>query len=175
MSAQKRLLAAVCKVVAVHDGQKRQQSGKPFVLHPLHTAGLLVEVPLPPDVSRDDCMLAALLHHLLEQAAYTREQMEKDFGTAVTGIVAELTHDSSLPVPERRKKMLEGCGTLSPAAKVVRLADRLDNMRDLKSMSPAYLKQYCEETRVMLERMRGACPPLEAKIQRLYAYYTTNT
>lgn len=173
MSFGKLLLAAACDAVAAHDSQKRQNSKLPFVLHPLHVGALLIDVPLPAEVSREDCVLAGILHHLLEDTATPSEKIRKDFGAGVARIVGELTRDPLLPVKEARQSLVDRCGGLSKEAKAVRLADRLDNLRDLKSMAPAYMKQYCDETRSMLDQMRGACPELEDKIERLLKFYAS--
>ena len=158
------LLEAVIFAVRRHAGQTRKATATPYVLHPLRTARTVMAITLPEGVRRDHCAVAAVLHDTLEDTPTTAAELEARFGPQVTRIVEELTQDQQLPKAQRRRRMLDHCGQLSPAARVVKLADRLDNLREMDSLGDAFIQRYCAETTEMLAKLRGACPELEAAV-----------
>ena len=173
MSFSKKLLAASRLAVKAHDQQRRKGVDEPYVVHPLRVAEIVSSVSLLAGISREHCIFAAILHDVLEDSEkFTRDDLQRDFGAEVAEIVEELTQDKKLPKAERRRQMLEHCGTLSPAAQVVKLADRLDNMREMNGLGEEFIQRYCKEAREMLKNMRGACPELEKEIARLIKVYS---
>ena len=171
MNIRAQLLKAISLATLAHAGQRRKGSDTPYVIHPIRVALTLHDAPLPDGVCRDDCLVAAILHDILEDTQVPREQLVEQFGEPVVAIVDELTEDKTLPKPQRRKKMLKHCATMSRSAQVVKLADRLDNMRDMGCMPGDFIARICDEARVMLEAMRGTCPPLESEIAAILAYH----
>lgn len=161
MNPQKRLLTAIQMATLAHVGQQRKGSGDPYVVHPIRVAASLTDVSLPAGVSRETCLLAAVLHDVLEDTALPREILRQEFGDEVVGVIEELTQDKSLPKPERRQQMLDHCGSMSAAARTVKLADRLDNMREMDGMGTEFIRRYCAEAKVMLAAMTGTCAELE--------------
>jgi len=164
MHAPKQLLEAIRLATLAHAGQTRKGSDDPYVIHPIRVALSLHGAPLPEGVCLDTCLLVAILHDILEDTQVPRERLADKFGEQVASIVDELTEDKTLPKAQRREKMLRRCATMSRSAQVVKLADRLDNMRDMVRMPEDFVARICDEARVMLVAMRGACPPLESEI-----------
>jgi len=78
--------------------------------------------------------------------------------------IQELTQDKSLPWKERRQKMIDHCGEMSATARLVKLADRLDNICDMGSMDRKFKTRYCKEARAMLKNMGGTCPEIEHEL-----------
>ena len=160
------LLEAAQWAVTAHDGQIRRGSGNPYVVHPLRVAALVLGSGLEAESARI-ALLAAILHDTLEDTDLPAEQIKKRFGEAVASVVDELTQDKTLPKAERRQKMIDGCGKYSLEAKVVKLADRWDNMSEMKDLGPQFVRRYCEEAERMVAAMRGTWPRAESSIEEL--------
>lgn len=119
--------------VQAHSRQRRK-SGEPYILHPIAVARICAEeIGLGPTA-----IVAALLHDVVEDTDVTLEQIEERFGTRITRIVDGLTkldrsYNAESPQAENFKKVLS---TLVDDVRVVliKMADRLHNMRTLGSM-----------------------------------------
>ena len=129
-----------------HEGIKRK-SGEPYITHPIEVARIVgAEIGLG-----TKSIVAALLHDVIEDTDYTKEDLAKLFGNRISNIVEGLTKlsevfDSSPSLQaENFKKMLL---TLSDDIRVIliKLADRLHNMRTLQSMPPRKQYKICGET-----------------------------
>lgn len=81
-------------------------------------------------------ILAAILHDTVEDTDTTFEEIEKEFGRKVTQVVREVTDDKTLPKARRKQLQIEHAPNISHAAKLVKLADKLYNLRDLKKDIP---------------------------------------
>lgn len=126
---------------AAHKGVKRR-SGEPYIIHPLSVARIVVsEIGLG---STSIC--AALLHDVVEDTEYTIEDIENMFGPKIAQIVDGLTKISGGVFGEKASEQAENFRklllTMSEDVRVIiiKIADRLHNMRTLGSMPPA--KQY---------------------------------
>lgn len=150
-------------------GKQTRANGSPYILHPTRVMKLIYKVGMCPEmeVVRWKMMQAALLHDVMEDCGVNVHGLTDRFGAFVSGLVMELTQDKSLPRDERRRKMIEHCGSMSRHAQMLKLADRLDNMREMGSMSDKFIARYCAESRQMLKGMSGACPEFEAEIRGL--------
>lgn len=83
------------------------------------------------------CILqAALLHDTVEDTDTSPQELEENFGPVVAGIVQEVTDDKSLPKQERKRQQVEHAPHCSHQAKLVKLADKLYNLRDLNRCTP---------------------------------------
>jgi len=162
-----RILETAAVAVRRHHGQLRKYAALPYSLHPLRVAALVAGTDGPPGADRSACVLAALLHDTVEDTGWSVGEIREADGEGVASLVAELTQDKSLPKEERRRLMIAHCATMSPGAKWIKLADRLDNMREMDSMPLDFIERYCREAGEMLKGLSGACPPLEAEIRAL--------
>lgn len=81
-------------------------------------------------------ILAALLHDTVEDTDTTFEEIEQEFGSEVCTIVREVTDDKRLPKAERKRLQIENAPGRSYKAKLVTLADKLYNLRDLQKTTP---------------------------------------
>lgn len=154
-----------------HDGQRRKGRDLPYLLHPLRVAESVAGLDdLPPELRRV-MVIAALLHDVLEDTEVPADRIRDEFGDAVLGVVQELTQEMSLPKAERKQRMIDHLPELSVAARTVKLADRLDNVRDLPTMSESFVARYVPESRALLEKLRGTHAGLEAKLEEILRGY----
>jgi (p)ppGpp synthase/HD superfamily hydrolase len=113
-----------------HADQRRKDTGAPYVTHPLGVAELVADVGLPEDV-----VAAALLHDVVEDSPTSRDQIAARFGPGIAAIVAALTEDGSIEDYEERKAehrdRVEAAG---PDAVAVYSADKIANLRDMRSL-----------------------------------------
>jgi guanosine-3',5'-bis(diphosphate) 3'-pyrophosphohydrolase len=129
-----------------HGNQKRA-SGAPFFSHPLEVAAILAEMRL------DDATIAtALLHDTIEDTGATRSEIDALFGAEIGSLVDGLTKIKKLDLVTKKAEQAENFRKLLLAISsdirvlLVKLADRLHNMRTLGHMKPAKRKIIAQET-----------------------------
>lgn len=127
------ILRAAAFAAVKHREQRRKNGDIPYVNHPLAVATSLAELAGVTDVT---ALAAAVLHDTLEDTATTFAELEREFGAPIAGVVRECTDDKSLPKVERKRQQIEHGPHLSPAARLVKLADKLDNLRELRHAPP---------------------------------------
>lgn len=129
-----------------HDGQVRK-SDDPYIIHPVEVAQLLAE--LNADVPT---ICAGLMHDVLEDCECTSERMEKEFGTDITKIVEGVTKLGKFSFSSKEERQAENFRKLIVAIAedvrvvLVKLADRLHNMRTLDYMRPQKQRDIAQET-----------------------------
>lgn len=113
--------------------RRRDADATPYINHPISLAVLLAN-----EAAIDDPLVicAALLHDTVEDTETTIEELAATFGDEVAGIVFEVTDDKSLAKAERKRLQIEHAARLSPRAKLVKLADKICNLRDIASAPP---------------------------------------
>lgn len=129
-----------------HGNQKRA-SGAPYFSHPLEVAAILTELRL------DDATIAtALLHDVIEDTDATRAEIDQLFGPEIGSLVDGLTKIKKLDLVTKKAEQAENFRKLLIAISsdirvlLVKLADRLHNMRTLEHMKPASRRRVSEET-----------------------------
>ncbi|NQY92158.1 MAG: HD domain-containing protein [Deltaproteobacteria bacterium] len=117
-----------------HRDQKRKGvDASPYINHPLEVASLLARVG---GVDDQETLAAALLHDTLEDTETTVAELVELFGKGVSGMVEEVTDDKKLPKEERKEEQLKRASTLSPGAALVKLGDKISNVRDVTEHPP---------------------------------------
>lgn len=164
-----RLLSAVEFAAEKHFGQTRANAEMtPYIVHPLGVARLLWEVG---EVRNHSVLTAALLHDTLEDTATTEDEISERFGSAVLHTVKEVTNDPTLQSEENKQRQVDHAPELSQEGRLVKLADRLYNVLDLKSSPPNWSEEKVERYRLwgrkLLEVLRGTNAPLEEALDRL--------
>ena len=110
-----------------HSGQQRKGRGsEPYVNHLAEVANLL---SIAADGTDAELMAAGWLHDTIEDTATTREELAQEFGERVTALVVEVTDDMTLPKQERRQKQIVDAPRKSPGAKLIKIADKISNIR----------------------------------------------
>lgn len=167
-----RILQALAFAADKHRDQRRKDEGaSPYINHPIALADVLVNEG---GVTETTVICAALLHDTIEDTDATPEELEAAFGAEIRGIVMEVTDDKSLEKAERKRLQVEHAATISREAKLVKLADKICNVRDLTSHPPAgwsldRKREYFDWTRSVVDRLRGVNPALEAIFDAAYA------
>jgi guanosine-3',5'-bis(diphosphate) 3'-pyrophosphohydrolase len=158
------LLHAVEIAESFHRGQERKGiDPAPYLTHPVTVAKILA------DHGHDDDLVllcAALLHDTVEDTPMTQGELEERFGKEIAGVVAEVTDDKSLPKETRKALQVEHAPHLSRRGKLVKLADKTANLRDLADEPPTGWSderrlEYVEWACRVVEGLRGVDPALE--------------
>jgi guanosine-3',5'-bis(diphosphate) 3'-pyrophosphohydrolase len=166
------LLKALAFAAAKHRDQRRKDAdASPYINHPIALADVLVNEGGVTDI---EVLCAALLHDTVEDTATTPEELDNAFGSRIARIVAEVTDDKRLPKAERKRLQIEHAPTISDAAKLVKLADKLCNLRDVADRPPAKWdlarrQEYFEWAKQVIDGLRGVHPRLEAAFDAAYA------
>jgi len=165
------ILRAAAFAAERHRDQRRKgKDASPYINHPLALARLLADECREQDPK---VLVAALLHDTVEDTATTFVELEQLFGAEVAAVVREVTDDKSLPKAERKRLQVERAAHASRAARLVKLADKICNLRDLSSAPPTdwtreRLREYFDWAKAVVDRIRGTHPQLEALFDREY-------
>jgi GTP diphosphokinase / guanosine-3',5'-bis(diphosphate) 3'-diphosphatase len=129
-----------------HEGQQRA-SGEPYLSHPLEVAGLLVDFKM--DVTT---VIAGLLHDVLEDTRATKDDLAREFGPEIAELVDGVTKIGKLAFSSREERQAENFRKMVVAMAhdlrvlMIKLADRLHNMRTLDYLAPEKAKKIAQET-----------------------------
>jgi GTP pyrophosphokinase len=129
-----------------HEGQRRA-SGESYIAHPLAVADILADLELDPPT-----IAAALLHDVVEDTVITNEEVAKQFGTEIATLVDGVTKLTRIPYQSKEDAQVENLRKMFLAmAKdirviIIKLADRLHNMRTLASLPPVKQQSIARET-----------------------------
>ncbi len=148
--------------------RRKDQAQSPYINHPIEVVQLLWDVG---SVREVDVLLAALLHDTLEDTQTQPDEIRRLFGRDVLSLVLEVTDDKSLPKTERKRLQVLNSPHKSTGAKLIKLADKCCNVRDLagsppKDWSLERRREYLLWTQQVVAGLRGANPALEAYYER---------
>jgi guanosine-3',5'-bis(diphosphate) 3'-pyrophosphohydrolase len=153
-----------------HRDQRRKDREKsPYINHPIAVASLLAQH----GVTDPTALLAAVLHDTIEDTRTTREELVAAFGEAVAACVMEVTDDKSLAKDRRKELQVEHAAHLSRPAKLVKLADKICNLRDIVDSPPddwsdKRRQEYVVWCKRVVDELRGVSPALEAAFDEQY-------
>ncbi|MBI4006842.1 MAG: bifunctional (p)ppGpp synthetase/guanosine-3',5'-bis(diphosphate) 3'-pyrophosphohydrolase [Gammaproteobacteria bacterium] len=165
------VVKAVDFAAAKHRGQIRKDAvNTPYINHPISLANLLANEG---DITDTDVIVAALLHDTLEDTDATVEEIKDLFSEKIKNIVIEVTDDKSLPSPERKRLQIETATKLSHAARLVKLADKICNLRDIVTNPPVKWslerkREYFDWAKDVIDQLRGTDEKLEALFDEIY-------
>ncbi|MBC8636457.1 bifunctional (p)ppGpp synthetase/guanosine-3',5'-bis(diphosphate) 3'-pyrophosphohydrolase [Caballeronia sp. EK] len=166
-----QLIRAIAFAADKHRNQRRKDAeASPYINHPIALANVLANEG---GIDDERVLLAAVLHDTIEDTDTSHDELVQWFGEEVARIVAEVTDDKSLPKAERKRLQIEHAAHISHAAQLVKLADKICNLRDILAMPPANWseerkREYFEWARRVVDGLRGAHTGLEAAFDETY-------
>ena len=152
------------------DQRRKDRHASPYINHPIALAHILwgagVEEPV--------VITAALLHDTVEDTETTEEELVRHFGKKVASVVMEVTDDKTLEKHERKALQIQHAPHLTREAKLVKLADKISNVRDVGSKPPTdwtleRRREYFDWAKRVVDGLRGVDPRLERLFDEAYA------
>lgn len=129
-----------------HEGQFRY-SGEPYIIHPVSVAIILYNLGMD-----GESMAAALLHDVVEDTDMTKENIQEEFGEDVANLVEGVTKLGKVPIFTKEEQQAENVRKMLMAMSqdirviIIKLADRIHNMRTLSFMRPEKRREKAQET-----------------------------
>jgi (p)ppGpp synthase/HD superfamily hydrolase len=166
-----RAAAFAARVHATH--RRKGASAEPHVNHVLEVAEILASHRAPVEA-----VITGLLHDTVEDSdadpdPITHERLAAEFGTTVAGLVAEATDDKSLPKETRKALQVRQAKDRSAAGKMLKLADKISNLRAITASPPAGWDharrvEYVGWAGRVAAGLKGANPALDALFEATY-------
>lgn len=159
-----QLLDALAFAATKHRDQRRKNTdASPYINHPIEVARLLATVG---GVIDSDVLRAAILRDTVEDTDTTPDELAARFGATVRDIVMEVTDDKTLPKDERKQRQIEHAPTISVAARLIKLGDKISNVRDITNTPPdgwpmTRRREYLDWTEAVIAGCRGVNAALE--------------
>ena len=153
-----------------HQGQVRKNKGhSPYITHPLLVAQAIYQIG---GIVNSRILTAAILHDTLEDTMTDEKEIEARFGEKVLSIVLELTDDKTVEKMSRKRLRVIHASELSYEAKIVKLADKLVNCRDILNDPPEdwpleRRQNYIQWGADVVEQIRGTNSPLESAFDQV--------
>jgi guanosine-3',5'-bis(diphosphate) 3'-pyrophosphohydrolase len=176
MHLEAGLLSSFTKALAFaaekHRRQQRKDAdGSPYINHPIALSYVLTNEG---GVFDSAVLCAALLHDTIEDTDTSEHELTMVFGADIAAIVVEVTDDKSLDKHVRKQRQIEHAAHLSSGAKLVKLADKICNLRDLLASPPAdwsaqRKRAYFDWAGEVIAGVRGVHPQLETVFDGLLA------
>jgi guanosine-3',5'-bis(diphosphate) 3'-pyrophosphohydrolase len=152
------------------DQRRKDAEASPYINHPIALARVL---SVEGDVHERVPLLAALLHDTVEDTDTTEADLATRFGPEVAAVVMEVTDDKHLPKERRKELQVEHAPHVSREAQLVKLADKICNLRDVASKPPSRWplerrREYFDWGKRVIDGLRGVHPRLEAVFDETY-------
>jgi len=167
------VLKAAAFAAHKHRDQRRKDPEKtPYINHPIALAQVLREE----GGVRDPMVIAAaLLHDTIEDTETSYEELRGQFGAIVADCVVEVTDVKFLGKAARKRLQVAKAARASKAAKQVKIADKICNLRDILASAPAgwslaRRQEYFDWAKEVVDEVRGVNLRLERKFDRLYRH-----
>jgi len=146
------------------DQRRKDEDASPYINHPIALADLLVSEG---GVTDPVVLCAAILHDTIEDTKTTYDELAGIFGREIADVVNEVTDNKSLDSAVRKQLQIEHAAHASPRAKLVKLADKTCNLRDLATTPPPEWsaqrrQEYFDWAKKVVAGLRGTNAALEA-------------
>lgn len=159
-----KVIAAIAFAAHKHRDQRRKDgSASPFINHHIALVNVLANEA---GIDDERVLIAAALQDTIAYAQTSEQEVAREFGQEITGIVLELSHGKLLPKAKRVRWQVEQAATLSRRARLVMLADAICNLRSVASNPPPdwslpRRQQYFDVVKASVAGLRGVHPALE--------------
>lgn len=170
-SSTSMIIKAMAFAADKHRNQRRKDAdASPYINHPIALVNTLVHEG---GIEDPAVLCAAILHDTIEDTETTAEELKECFGEKIASTVLEVTDDKSLPTQARKQLQIEHAPLISTEAKLVKLADKICNLRDIISSPPANWseerkQEYFDWAAQVVAGIKGVNSRLEAVFYSLY-------
>ena len=167
MSIESEILRATQFAARKHTRQRRKDlAHSPYINHPIAVAAIL---SVEAGISDLATLQAALLHDTVEDTDTSIEDLKGEFGAEVAGLVAEMTDDKDLPSDQRKALQIEHAPSLSEKACLVKIADKIANLRDVALAKPrGWSQKRCTEYFDWAQAVVNRIPHRHPILQKLF-------
>ena len=168
----KLLFKALTFAANRHRNQRRKDvDSSPYINHPISLVNILCNEAHVTDVVT---ICGALLHDTVEDTETTAEELEREFSGEIRDIVLDVTDDQNLRKEQRKQAQIDHATEISDRAKLVKLADKISNMRDVLDNPPAdwslqRRQAYFDWSLQVINQLRGTHAGLETLFDEVYA------
>ncbi len=184
ISADLTQIRAAYEYAREHHGEQMRRDGSPYITHPIHVAQIVAEMRLD-----SESIIAALLHDCIEDTDCTYEDIAKRFGVTVADIVDGVTKLTRVKYSTMEEEQMENLRKMLFAMSrdirviLIKIADRLHNMRTMEYQTPAKQKKKAFETmeiyapiahRLGMQKMKWELEDLSLKYLDPVAYEDIN-
>jgi len=155
-----------------HFGQKRKYIEEAYICHPVRVMSVIAESLTAEEIKTHQGILeAAIGHDLLEDTNISENQIKGILGKEVLALVKELTFPSSkMPKESPRVAKFEAdtkqLKIISNTAKIIKMSDRFDNLRDIELSGYRYSNKYLKEAEIILEICAASHSGLAARLDK---------
>lgn len=173
-SSMGTLLDAIRFAANKHRDQRRKDpAASPYINHPLDVAHILYFEGGVRDVN---VLAAAVLHDTVEDTDATIGDVETHFGAHIASIVDDVTDDRTLTRKQRKQNQVDHAPHISNEGKLVKLADKISNLRDVHNCPPTNWKrerqiEYFEWAQRVIQGVRGTNAALEAAFDQVCDHF----
>ncbi|MAW89156.1 MAG: phosphohydrolase [Phyllobacteriaceae bacterium] len=163
----RRIADATLFAARAHAGQVREDSGEPYVNHLAEVAAFLSALePFDPVL-----VTAAWLHDVVEDTAFTLDDIQMLFGSEVAELVSDVTDPPGIKGKARRDRQVTHTRESGPRVKLLKLADKTSNVEELIGLPADRFdrkgnERYLKWARRVVDVCRGLAPDLEARFDR---------
>jgi len=153
-----------------HSNQRRKdREASPYINHPIDVLEVLWNIGKIRDA---ETLAAGVLHDTIEDTGTTPDEIRDRFGQNILELVLELSDDKSLPKEERKRLQIVNAPHKSVGAKLVKIADKICNLRDITRSPPAdwsleRKKEYFNWTEKVVAGLRGVNSCMEAAYDQI--------
>lgn len=148
-------------VFVKYNGLKRDND-LPYMIHPIRIALILRAYGFN-EFENEDLMIATLLHDLVEDTNLTIKEIENKFGKKVASIVDESTKPKDL----KKAEWLENFKNYSKEAKIIKIADRIDNLMEMENWDKKRQTSYLEQSKIIVRSCGDANQELAQQLDEL--------
>jgi len=153
------------------DQRRKDKDASPYINHPVTLAHVLA---FEGGITDPIALAGALLHDTVEDTETTYEELVSRFGTEIADVVMEVTDDKSLPKATRKELQVEHAPHMSTAGRLVKIADKISNLRDVATSPPADWSQercrkYADWAKRVVDALGPVSPELNASFEKAYS------